>query len=767
MVFAGGAILGAERTQVLAGGIRQLHDGGDGGVEVVALDVGRHLLHHAMALTNELLRRGHGRLVSRLLREQRLVAGLTAQVVHLAPQTVQELVHARQAVLVPQLLLLGRPQEQDVGAHGVGAVFGDHLLRRDHVALRLAHHIAVGVEHHALAQQVREGLVEVEQAAVAQHLGKEAAVEQVQDGVLNAADVLIDRHPSVSLFRIEGRVHVVRVGVAHVVPAGAREGVHGVGLALGRAAANRAGGVHEPGMGGQRLAGGQVDVLGQAHGQIFLGHGHHAALLAVDSGDGVAPVALAADKPVAQAKLHGALAATHLFQRGHDGCFALGVLTAGHARVGTGLHENALGGVGLRPVHRGHHAALLVLELRVQRVVLGQNDGDDGQIVLAGELEISLVAAGHGHDGAGAVVGHDVVAHPHGHLLAIDGVHHVATGERAVLLMVALSALDGGHLLGCLNQLHDRRLVFGAFHEAAEQLAFRRQQEEAAAEQRVGAGGEHGDNIVFRGLGRRVAVTVAQDEVHVGALGAADPVGLLLLHALGPAFQLIQVVQQLLGVVGNLVVPLGEVALLHLGVASPAATLDDLLVGEHGAAARTPVHRRVATLHETALPELQKDPLAPAVVLRIARHHFAIPVVGKAHAGEALLLGLDVLVGPDGRMAVMLDGGVLRGQAEGVPTHGMQHVEALHLGVAGHHVAIGVVARMPHVHVAGGIREHLQDILLGRIGILRHRVQPGLFPSQLQTGLDLMGIVSFHGTPSKTWLSTARIPRGRELISPL
>ena len=58
-------------------------------------------------------------------------------------------------------------------------------------------------------------------------------------------------------------------------------------------------------------------------------------------------------------------------------------------------------------------------------------------------------------------------------------------------------------------------------------------------------------------------------------------------------------------------------------------------------------------------------------------------------------------------MAVVLDGGVLRGQTEGVPAHGMQHVEALHLGVAGHHVAIGVVARMPHVHVARGVWEHL------------------------------------------------------------
>lgn len=95
----------------------------------------------------------------------------------------------------------------------------------------------------------------------------------MQDSVLNTANILVDWHPAVYAVGRERQLGVVRVGIAHVVPAGAREGVHGVGLALGRGAAYGASGVHEPGMGGQRLAGSQVDVLGQAHGQIFLGTG--------------------------------------------------------------------------------------------------------------------------------------------------------------------------------------------------------------------------------------------------------------------------------------------------------------------------------------------------------------------------------------------------------------------------------------------------------------------------------------------------------------
>ena len=67
------------------------------------------------------------------------------------------------------------------------------------------------------------------------------------------------------------------------------------------------------------------------------------------------------------------------------------------------------------------------------------------------------------------------------------------------------------------------------------------------------------------------------------ALGAADPVALRGDHALRPGRrQVVQVVQQLLGVVGDLEVPLGQLALGDLGAAALAVAVDDLLVGQHG-----------------------------------------------------------------------------------------------------------------------------------------------------------------------------------------
>ena len=62
------------------------------------------------------------------------------------------------------------------------------------------------------------------------------------------------------------------------------------------------------------FAGGhEVYVVGQQHRQILVGDGDDAARLAVDDGDRRAPIALAADEPVAQAVVDRGLAASAFF----------------------------------------------------------------------------------------------------------------------------------------------------------------------------------------------------------------------------------------------------------------------------------------------------------------------------------------------------------------------------------------------------------------------------------------------------------------------
>ena len=323
------AVSALSGVEVGARRVNELHDGRDGGVELAAIEVLGALGDGPVTLAIEL----HRNLVERGLVEGHVgVAGLD-ELPHDTPGALDEAVGALNGLGIPVEVLLGRGDKQDRQTHGVGAVGLDDRARGHDVALGLGHGVAVLVLDHALAQQVGEGLVHTQQAQVAQCLGKEAAVEQVQDGVLDAADVVIDGHPTVGGFAGEGQLGVVWVGIAQVIPAGAGKGVHGIGLALGRAAADRAGGLVEVLALGKRLAGTQVQVLGQRHRQLILGHGHDAAVLAVDGRDGVAPIALAADEPVAQAELDLATTAAHGLEVGHDGRLALGVLTAAHAGV--------------------------------------------------------------------------------------------------------------------------------------------------------------------------------------------------------------------------------------------------------------------------------------------------------------------------------------------------------------------------------------------------------------------------------------------------
>ena len=280
--------------------------------------------------------------------------------------------------------------------------------------------------------------------------------------------------------------------------------------------------------------------------------------------------------------------------------------------------------------------------------------------------------------------------------------------------------------------------MLGAGDELGGERALGRQQEEAHAEEGVRARGEDGD----LGVRGRHAVDVGQGEVDLGALGAADPVGLHGTHALGPlALEELEVVEQLLGVVGDLEVPLGERALLGNRAAAPALAVDDLLVGEHGLAAGAPVDRRGVAVHQALLPHLEEDPLAPLVVLGVAGVEHAVVVVGEAHAAHGLGGLCDVLVGPDARLRVVLDGGVLGGQAKGVIAHRVQHVKAAHAGLARHGVADRVVARVAHVQVARGVREHLQHVLLGLLGALLGLVEFLGIPLRLPARLDLLGVV--------------------------
>ena len=309
-----------------------------------------------------------------------------------------------------------------------------------------------------------------------------------------------------------------------------------------------------------------------------------------------------------------------------------------------------------------------------------------------------------------------------------------------MLLEGALGTLDGRDMLGVLDDLGDGLLILRALDELVQTSVLGSQDKKGDAKEGVGTRGEDGDLalIALDGL----AILIAQGKVDLGALGATDPVGLHLLDALGPTGELLQVVEQFLGVLGDLEVPLLKVALLGLGAAAPALALGHLLVGQNGLAGGAPVDRVLLAVDQALFPQLLKDPLAPAVVVGTAGLDHAIQIVGETHAlhrGERLV---HVLIRPGGSLRVVLDSGVLGRQAKGVKADGVQHVVTAHAGLTGHGIADGIVARVAHMQVARRIREHLEHVLLGlavvgvdgeEVGVL-----PGLHPPGLN-GLRVVG----------------------------
>ena len=206
-------------------------------------------------------------------------------------------------------------------------------------------------------------------------------------------------------------------------------------------------------------------------------------------------------------------------------------------------------------------------------------------------------------------------------------------------------------------------------------------------------------------------------------MGAADPVGLHGAHPLRPAVEFRQIVEQLVGVGGDLQEPLAQLALFNQGAGAPGAPFAiHLFIGQHRLVDRVPVDRRLTAVGQAGIEELQEQPLGPAVVVGVAGGQLPVPVDRQAEPLQLLPHLGDVLVGPGAGIDAPLDRRVLRRQTEGIPAHRMQHGPAAQALHPGDHVGDHIVAHMAHVQAPRGIGEHRQGVIgLGGVGRSRAR----------------------------------------------
>ena len=228
-------------------------------------------------------------------------------------------------------------------------------------------------------------------AEVLQRPGPEARVEQVQDRMLDPADILRDRQPCLGLGAVERLVRRL-AGEADEVPARIDERVERVGLALRLAAALRAIDMLPASDGGRAGCPGlsKSTSSGRTTGSWSRGHRHRAAAVAVDDRDRRAPIALARHAPVAQPLLGRALA------------------PAGGLGAADDFGDRLLGGQPVEELGVDRDSRRSVSASppigSAATFAAWRDDALDRQLILLRELEVALVVAGNAENRARAIV---------------------------------------------------------------------------------------------------------------------------------------------------------------------------------------------------------------------------------------------------------------------------------------------------------------------------------------------------------------------------
>ena len=406
------------------------------------------------------------------------------------PYPIQESFYTLDPIRIPRHGLVKRPHEHFVHAEHVRAVRFHDVIRIHHVPFGLRHLLSPFGEDEsmrtALRIRLRSALLRHD-PEIPQKLVPESGIQQVKRRVFHAAVIEIDRHPVFQLLRIGERRVIVRIAIAQKVPARTRPVGHGVGFALGFAAARRTIDFHPLAHVRKRRLALVIRFMrfhvGKHQRQLIIRNRNVTAFLAVDNRNRLAPISLTREYPVAKFVCRRTFADSLLLQpRNH---VLLG-LPRGQPVQKAGSDVMPFAGKRLRQDGAGRFG------------IMRADNHADRQTKPRRELKVSLIMRGHGHDGARAVRREHVIRDPDGNRLPVCGIHsRYAFKSRAGFLFPFGHALDlrlrGGRELICANLV---RILHVAFRDPRfDKRMLRRKHEICRAEQRVGTRREHRDFV--------------------------------------------------------------------------------------------------------------------------------------------------------------------------------------------------------------------------------------------------------------------------------
>ena len=144
------------------------------------------------------------------------------------------------------------------------------------------------------------------------------------------------------------------------------------------------------------------------------------------------------------------------------------------------------------------------------------------------------------------------------------------------------------------------------------------------------------------------------------------------------------------------------------------------------------------------LEHLQKSPLRPLVIFRVAGAHLTVPVIAETYLIKLLTIATNILVGGDFRVLTRLDGILLSRQSIGIIAHGMQHIKSFQPLVTRIDIAGNVAQRMAHMQSCSrGVGEHVEDIEFGFRVVNFHLIDFVVLPVALPLFLYFFKII-FH-----------------------
>ena len=307
----------------------------------------------------------------------------------------------------------------------------------------------------------------------------------------------------------------------------------------------------------------------------------------------------------------------------------------------------------------------------------------------------------NGHDGTRAVSDENVVGSPNGDLSTIDGVNGVRAREHAGLFLVGeVGPLEVALIAHCGHIGRNGGPLFGGA-DLLEQWVFGSDDHVGRPEKRVRTRCEDGQRL-------RVAIEFKSD---LSAFRLANPVLLEALGGVGP-IDVVEAFDELIGVGGDAQDPLADRAALH-GVttafgARAFGRVVYFFVREHRTEGGAEPHGLLGDVSEAVAEEFKEDPLRPAEVVLVGRRQLAVPIDGEAEHLQLAAEVVDIATRLYGRVFAGRDGVLFGGQAERIPTHWVEDVEALGFLVAAQDVGCGIALGVADMEArAGRVGEHV------------------------------------------------------------